>query len=125
MLAETPRGATPRYWDDVQVGEEIDTITKGPIGLTDEIALRCFRCRTDPAARRAWRRAAALPEAPALGLSRSRRTMPSSLSIPCTTTTTRLGSKGRRRRTTSASSARAGRSTRSRTGWVTPGSSHP
>ena len=38
MLAETPRGATPRYWDDVQVGEEIDTITKGPIGLTDEIA---------------------------------------------------------------------------------------
>lgn len=38
VLAEKPRGATPRYWEDVQVGDEIDTITKGPIGLTDEIA---------------------------------------------------------------------------------------
>jgi acyl dehydratase len=38
ILAETPRGATPRYWDDVNVGEEIDVITKGPLGLTDEIA---------------------------------------------------------------------------------------
>jgi acyl dehydratase len=38
ILAETPRGAQPRYWDDVQVGDKIDVITKGPIGLTDEIA---------------------------------------------------------------------------------------
>ena len=38
VLAEAPRGATPRYWDDVKVGDEIDVITKGPIGLTDEIA---------------------------------------------------------------------------------------
>jgi len=38
ILAETPRGATPRYWDDVNVGEEMDVITKGPLGLTDEIA---------------------------------------------------------------------------------------
>lgn len=38
ILAEKPRGATPRHWDDVKVGDEIDTITKGPIGLTDEIA---------------------------------------------------------------------------------------
>jgi acyl dehydratase len=38
ILAERPRGAEPRYWEDVQVGDEIDTITKGPIGLTDEIA---------------------------------------------------------------------------------------
>jgi acyl dehydratase len=38
ILAESPRGATPRYWDDVQVGEEIPTITKGPLGLTDFIA---------------------------------------------------------------------------------------
>ena len=38
VLAEEPRGATPRYWDDVNVGDEIDTITKGPLGLTDEIA---------------------------------------------------------------------------------------
>lgn len=38
VLAETPRGATPRYWDDVNVGDEIDLVTKGPIGLTDEIA---------------------------------------------------------------------------------------
>ena len=38
ILAERPRGATPRYWDDVVVGEQLDTMTKGPIGLTDEIA---------------------------------------------------------------------------------------
>jgi acyl dehydratase len=38
VLAETPRGGAPRYWDDVKVGDEIDLITKGPIGLTDEIA---------------------------------------------------------------------------------------
>ena len=38
VLAEKPRGATPRYWDDVQAGDEFDIITKGPIGLTDEIA---------------------------------------------------------------------------------------
>ena len=38
VLAEQPRGATPRYWEDVNVGDEIDVITKGPIGLSDEIA---------------------------------------------------------------------------------------
>lgn len=38
ILAEVPRGAEPRYWDDVQVGDEISILTKGPIGLTDEIA---------------------------------------------------------------------------------------
>jgi acyl dehydratase len=38
VLAEKPRGAQPRYWEDVAVGDEIDVITKGPIGLTDEIA---------------------------------------------------------------------------------------
>lgn len=38
ILAESPRGSTPRYWEDVAVGDEIDTVTKGPIGLTDEIA---------------------------------------------------------------------------------------
>jgi acyl dehydratase len=38
VLAEAPRGDNPRYWDDVNVGDEIDVITKGPIGLTDEIA---------------------------------------------------------------------------------------
>jgi len=38
ILAEAPRGNTPRYWEDVQVGDEIDTITKGPLGLTGCIA---------------------------------------------------------------------------------------
>jgi acyl dehydratase len=38
VLAEQPRGAEPRYWDDVRAGDELDVITKGPIGLTDEIA---------------------------------------------------------------------------------------
>ena len=38
ILAEKPRGATPRYWEDVNVGDEMDVITKGPLGLTDFIA---------------------------------------------------------------------------------------
>jgi acyl dehydratase len=38
ILTETPRGALARYWEDVNVGDEIDVITKGPISLTDEIA---------------------------------------------------------------------------------------
>ncbi|MEY4099409.1 MAG: hypothetical protein RL300_580 [Pseudomonadota bacterium] len=38
ILAETVRGATPRYWEDVQVGDEIGKLTKGPLGLTDFIA---------------------------------------------------------------------------------------
>ena len=38
ILAERPRGAEPRFWEDVQVGDEIDIVTKGPLGLTDFIA---------------------------------------------------------------------------------------
>ena len=38
ILAEEPRGATIRYWEDVQVGEKLNHITKGPLGMTDEIA---------------------------------------------------------------------------------------
>jgi acyl dehydratase len=38
ILAEIPRGAEPRYWDDVHKGDLLDVVTKGPVGLTDEIA---------------------------------------------------------------------------------------
>lgn len=38
ILAESPRGAEPRYWEDVNVGDALDVVTKGPVGLTDEIA---------------------------------------------------------------------------------------
>jgi acyl dehydratase len=38
VLAERPRGSNPRFWEDVEVGRQLDVITKGPIGLTDEIA---------------------------------------------------------------------------------------
>lgn len=38
ILAETPRGAEPRYWGDVEEGTVLDVVTKGPIGMTDEIA---------------------------------------------------------------------------------------
>ena len=48
ILAEAPRGATPRYWEDVNVGDQIESITKGPIGLTDEIAFVACRCGADP-----------------------------------------------------------------------------
>jgi acyl dehydratase len=35
--AERRRGAEPRYWEDVTVGEEIDPIVKGPYSLKDWI----------------------------------------------------------------------------------------
>ena len=38
VLAEHPRGAEPRCFEDVAVGDTVDRLTKGPIGLTDEIA---------------------------------------------------------------------------------------
>jgi len=38
VLAERPRGADPRFWEDVELGDQLDIVTKGPIGLTDEIA---------------------------------------------------------------------------------------
>src|SRR3989441_9301879 len=38
VLDESPRGAEPRYWEGVEVGDKLDVLTKGPIGLTDEIA---------------------------------------------------------------------------------------
>jgi len=38
VLSEQPRGGQPRFWEDVQVGERISRLTKGPIGLTDEVA---------------------------------------------------------------------------------------
>jgi acyl dehydratase len=38
VLSEKPRGEEPRYWEDVEVGSALDPLTKGPIGLTDEVA---------------------------------------------------------------------------------------
>jgi len=32
------RGATPRYWEDVQVGERLSPMAKGPLTVTDNIA---------------------------------------------------------------------------------------
>ena len=33
--AEIVRGATPRYWEEVQVGDEITPVVKGPLTVTD------------------------------------------------------------------------------------------
>ncbi|MFH1651711.1 MAG: MaoC family dehydratase N-terminal domain-containing protein [Chloroflexota bacterium] len=38
VLAEEVRGGTPRYWEDVTVGDELKPVVKGPLGLTDMIA---------------------------------------------------------------------------------------
>jgi acyl dehydratase len=35
--AETVRGAEPRYWEDVEVGESLGVMAKGPLTLTDII----------------------------------------------------------------------------------------
>jgi hypothetical protein len=62
VLAESPRGANPRYWDDVQVGDEIDGITKGPLGLTDFIAFIAAGAAPIPRIA-AWRCAAPVSQA--------------------------------------------------------------
>ena len=38
VLSEEIRGANPRYWEDVRVGDTVSPIVKGPLGLTDVIA---------------------------------------------------------------------------------------
>jgi hypothetical protein len=38
VLAEAPRGALDRRWEEVAIGDELGTLTKGPLGATDEIA---------------------------------------------------------------------------------------
>ena len=38
VLAEKPRGAVVRYWEDVQEGDKLEPVTKGPFGLTDMVA---------------------------------------------------------------------------------------
>lgn len=35
---ERPRGAEPRYWEDVQVGDALDGIVRGPYRATDAVA---------------------------------------------------------------------------------------
>jgi acyl dehydratase len=35
--AERPRGAEPRYWEDVRVGDELDPIIKGPMTIGDVV----------------------------------------------------------------------------------------
>ena len=113
ILAEKPRGATPRYWDDVQVGDEIDIITKGPLGLTDFIAFIAGGCGADPAGLRRIRcGAASATTSIRSGPSVTRGRMRSSRCTRCTTTTMRPSCRARRSPTTSASSAPAGRSTR-------------
>jgi acyl dehydratase len=38
VLAEQVRGADPRYWEDVRIGEALPQLVKGPLGLTDNVA---------------------------------------------------------------------------------------
>jgi acyl dehydratase len=38
IASERPRGREPRFWEDVEVGEPLCEIIKGPIGTTDEVA---------------------------------------------------------------------------------------
>ncbi len=38
VMAEEVRGDRVRYWEDVQIGQELPPVVKGPLGLTSEIA---------------------------------------------------------------------------------------
>jgi acyl dehydratase len=35
LAQQTPRGATPRYWEEVQVGDSLTPLLKGPLTVTD------------------------------------------------------------------------------------------
>jgi acyl dehydratase len=39
VLSEKVRGAEIRYWEDVTVGEKLTPVVKGPLGLTDIVAM--------------------------------------------------------------------------------------
>ncbi len=39
VLAERPRGAEPRYWEDVEVGASMGQLLKGPLHVTDIVGL--------------------------------------------------------------------------------------
>ncbi|MDY6970996.1 MAG: MaoC family dehydratase N-terminal domain-containing protein [Thermodesulfobacteriota bacterium] len=39
VLSEEIRGANPRYWEDVNVGDDLKPVVKGPLGLTDIVAM--------------------------------------------------------------------------------------
>jgi acyl dehydratase len=53
-LAETRRGAEPRYWEDVSVGDELDPVIKGPLTLVDIMAFYAGRRNTYPPLRLAF-----------------------------------------------------------------------
>jgi acyl dehydratase len=38
ILSEELRGAVPRYWEDVHVGDSLGPVVKGPLGITDIIS---------------------------------------------------------------------------------------
>jgi acyl dehydratase len=38
VLSEEIRGSKTRYWEDVEIGEELQPVVKGPLGVTDEVA---------------------------------------------------------------------------------------
>ena len=38
VLAEDIRGSRIRYWEDVNIGDELPSLVKGPLGLSDELA---------------------------------------------------------------------------------------
>jgi hypothetical protein len=38
VLAAETRGAEPRFWEEVEIGEELTPVVKGPLGMTDNIA---------------------------------------------------------------------------------------
>ncbi|MEZ5169981.1 MAG: MaoC family dehydratase N-terminal domain-containing protein [Acidimicrobiia bacterium] len=39
VLAEEPRGAEPRYWEDVEVGDDLGVLHKGPLTVTDNVGM--------------------------------------------------------------------------------------
>jgi acyl dehydratase len=43
ILAQQRRGAEPRYWDDVEVGDSLGCVTKGPMTITDIIGAHIGR----------------------------------------------------------------------------------
>lgn len=53
-LAETRRGAEPRYWEDVSVGDRLDPVVKGPLTLVDIMAFYAGRRNTYPPLRLAF-----------------------------------------------------------------------
>ena len=120
--AERPRGAEPRWWEDVAEGDEVGPLVKGPLTVTDMI---CWHVGMGMGLYgvKALRLGGGQPPAHPPLLPPRRAQRPRRHAAGALGSRVRHAGRATRRRSTTAACARRGSSTSAPTGWATtPGS---